>query len=1003
MEATYYPYRDDTGRVIGAVVVGRDITEQRQAQEAALEREAKLAALIENTADRVWAVDSQCRLIIGNSAFQERMVSLFGRRMERGELIFSDQLSPQLSERWRGLYARALGGEQFSIETPTQLQPQRCFLEIRFNPIRNEQSEITGVVVVSTDITERKVAADRLRQSEETLNQAQQIAKIGSFVWDLGDDSLTWSSHMYALAGLDPDRFSGKLRDMIAQMIHPADKERAGSEIASMVEQRRTWPMEFRLVRPDGRIVWLRSEARFELDAEGVPVRSIGIHHNITESKRVRALLEVRLLLSEYAVLHRLHELLQKILDEAEVATESQIGFFHFVEADQKTLSLQTWSTNTLKHMCNAEGAGLHYSIDQAGVWVECFRARQPLILNNYAAAPNRKDLPQGHAHVTRMMSVPVIRHGTIVAILGVGNKVTDYDQADLDILSQLADAVWEIVQAKRAEEVLRKSEQQYRVLTETMQDVVWVLDTETMHFTYVSPSVEELLGYSPAELKELPFHVNLTEARAKGSGSVVKERIAETLAGPEYQGRFYVDEVEQPHKNGSTVWTEMVSSYHFNPETGHPEIRGVTRDIRERRRFEQELCRARDELEQRVEERTADLSQTNADLERALRAKDEFLATMSHELRTPLNTMLMLAEILREEMRGPLNERQADAIKTIDQSGHHLLDLINDILTLSELDTATLTSQPGLVEMNAICEDALKLVRGGTVEKNLDLTFQRSREAVELQADPLRLKQILVNLLSNAIKFTPDGGQVRLEVMADAPNDAVHLIVQDNGIGIPKEFVDKVFQPFFQVDSSLSRHYEGAGLGLALVHRLVDLHGGSVALESEGVPGKGSRFTVSLPWRAGNSATATNRPVKSLIESSAPCGGRQKASSTILLADDNEIALLTISDYLQELGYRVVEATNGIEAIDLAMEVQPDLILMDIQMPVCDGLTATQILRTEPRCTETPIIALTALVMPGDRERCLAAGATDYVAKPVSLKTLAQLLEHFLNIPKAH
>ena len=564
----------------------------------------------------------------------------------------------------------------------SQFQPGLRYLEIRFSPIRDDSDRITGVAVVSTDITERKLASDRVRQSEEILNCAQQIAGIGSFVWDLVDDSLTWSPHMYALAGLDPGKFSGNLRETLAQTIHPSDREHVEREIAAMIEQRRTWPMEFRLIRPDGGIVWLRSGARFEFDADGVPIRSIGIHRNITEKKQGQALLKVRLRVSEYAVLHRLHELLQKILDEAEAVTESQIGFFHFIEADQKTLSLQTWSTNTLKHMCNAEGAGLHYSIDQAGVWVECFRTKQPLILNDYAAAPNRKGLPQGHAQVTRMMSVPVIRHDTVVAILGVGNKAMDYDKADLDTLAQLADAVWEIVQAKRSEEVLRKSEQQYRMLTETMKDVVWVLDTETLHFRYVSPSVQDLLGYSPAEVMELPLSANMMAGVAERAEAVVQERIAETSAAPGHQRRFYVDEVEQPRKDGSTVWTEMVSSYHFNPETGHIEIRGATRDISERRCFEQELSRARDELEQRVKERTADLSRANAELAQALHARDEFLATMSHELRTPLNTMLMLAEILHEEVRGPLNAGQLDAVSSIDQNGHHLLDLINDMLS---------------------------------------------------------------------------------------------------------------------------------------------------------------------------------------------------------------------------------------------------------------------------------------------------------------------------------
>jgi CheY-like chemotaxis protein len=222
---------------------------------------------------------------------------------------------------------------------------------------------------------------------------------------------------------------------------------------------------------------------------------------------------------------------------------------------------------------------------------------------------------------------------------------------------------------------------------------------------------------------------------------------------------------------------------------------------------------------------------------------------------------------------------------------------------------------------------------------------------------------------------------------------------VIDNGIGIAEKELLRLFQPFTQVDSSLNRRYEGTGLGLALVQKLTDLHGGSVQVESDGIPGKGSRFTINLPCLSSQVKQADvvdfrspgkpplEQPEKTLVPPEASNRG------VILLAEDNMPNVLTISEYLESYGYEIIVAHDGLEAIAKAEQVNPDLILMDIQMPAMDGLEATRRLRSNPRFASTPIIALTALAMPGDRERCLEAGATEYMSKPVSLKGLVNTI----------
>ncbi|NTV62325.1 MAG: response regulator, partial [Oscillochloris sp.] len=392
-------------------------------------------------------------------------------------------------------------------------------------------------------------------------------------------------------------------------------------------------------------------------------------------------------------------------------------------------------------------------------------------------------------------------------------------------------------------------------------------------------------------------------------------------------------------------------------------------------------------------------LRQANAELAHAARAKDEFLANMSHELRTPLNAILGLSEALLEQVRGPLSPRQQESLRNIEASGQHLLALINDILDLSKVEAGRLELQIEPVMVAEVCHASMLFIKEQSSRKLLQLAFRLNNQLAEITADPRRLKQMLVNLLSNAVKFTPAGGQVDLEVDADEAAGTIRFMVRDSGIGIAPHDLAWLFQPFKQLDSSLSRQHEGTGLGLALVRRLAELHGGSVAVES--ALGKGSCFTISLPYEQPLAAATEPDPLylhanmeRQTPKKPAEAFADASSSVRILLVEDNEVNIVAISDYLQARGYELVIARNGQEALRRAGEQSIDLILMDIQMPEMDGLEATRRLRDIPAYAAVPIIALTALAMPGDRERCLAAGANEYLTKPVSLRGLADLIE---------
>ncbi len=393
-------------------------------------------------------------------------------------------------------------------------------------------------------------------------------------------------------------------------------------------------------------------------------------------------------------------------------------------------------------------------------------------------------------------------------------------------------------------------------------------------------------------------------------------------------------------------------------------------------------------------------LLQTNQELQRATQLKDEFLANMSHELRTPLNAILGMVEGLAEEIFGEINQRQHQALSTIETSANHLLLLINDILDLAKIESGQIELDYAFVPPSALSHASLQFIQPQALKKQINLITQIAPQLPPVWADERRLRQVLINLLANAVKFTPEGGQISLTVWDRQPPDSpaglsyLCFAIQDTGIGIAPEHIPKLFQPFVQLDSSLNRQYMGTGLGLALSKQIAELHGGRVGLTSE--VDRGSCFTVEIPYIAPEQAA---HPGKSALRPAALSPAIPLVAPVILIAEDNESNILTLSSYLKAKGYQLRVAKNGWEAVQLTQAELPDLILMDIQMPEMDGLEAMRQIRHNLHLENIPIIAMTALTMDGDCERCFRAGATDYISKPVKLKALVNLIQTHLAV----
>jgi PAS domain S-box-containing protein len=518
----------------------------------------------------------------------------------------------------------------------------------------------------------------------------------------------------------------------------------------------------------------------------------------------------------------------------------------------------------------------------------------------------------------------------------------------------------------KQAEAALKKSEMTNRAIIEAMPDLLIQMDLQGRYISMLAGSSVRV-HRSSTKTDTIEIHDILPADLAAQRLHYANQAIA-TSSLQVYE-QIFIFEDEQRYEE---VRIAPLNDF---------EVLVIIRDITDAKQAEVERLH-------------------NAELLRSNRLKDEFLANMSHELRTPLNSILGMTEALLEQVFGNVNERQIKALQTIERGGSHLLELITDILDIAKIESGQMELDCKPTAIESLCQSSLTFVRQQAIAKRIRIKTQFPTNLPDLLVDELRIRQVLINLLNNAVKFTMEEGQITLAVAFISQSDDLldmnnylQIAITDTGIGISAENINKLFQPFIQIDSALNRKYQGTGLGLALVKQIVELHGGTVRLKSE--VGVGSCFTVALPYVDHvTAAPALNTQAEPTSEPS-PLDRDKKFS--ILIAEDNAANVATISSYLEAHGYRLLFAKNGLEAIAVAQKELPDLILMDMQMPIMGGLESINQIRQIPSLVNLPIIALTALAMTSDRDRCLAAGANEYMPKPVKLRALAQMIQRLL------
>jgi PAS domain S-box-containing protein len=821
--------------------------------------------------------------------------------------------------------------------------------------------------------------AAHLRQTLETVHRERDLIEriaetspVGITVVNREGQVTFANSQSEKVLGLSKDTITQRTYNAPAWRITDCDGGPFADEELPfrrvMSTRRPVYDVQHAIVWPNGRRVLLSINAAALLDESGEITNVVCTIEDITERKRNIAVNAARLHLLQFAATHSLDELLEETLNEAEKLTDSLIGFYHFVEDDQKFLTLQNWSAKTKAEFCTAEGKGMHYPLAEAGVWVDCVYQGKPVIHNDYASLPHRKGMPQGHAEVIRELVVPVFRGNRIKAILGVGNKSTDYTEKDVEATSLLADFAWEIAERKRAEEKMLRSEQRLRLHAE--QSPLGFLEWDD-NFRAIewNAACERIFGYTREEAigrhaKDLIMPIEVHE---------LVDGIYHSLMS-QTGGQHSIN--ENITKDGRTIICEWFNTTLINKDGKAVGVASVCRDITEQKRMEAELARYREHLEEQVKERTSeleiarnkaqqyldiagvilvaidknrkvtlinqkgcdvlgstsreiigkdwfetfvpensrqdviqgfrrlmagelepveyfenpvltqggqeklvawhnvllkdnkgnisgtlssgeditekkcaeeqimklnqDLRNRAAALETANKELEAFAYSVSHDLRAPLRHIDGFIQLLQKKAGTALDEQSRHYMGAISDSANKMGMLIDELLSFSRMGRHSFSFQQ--VALETVVREVIRELEPDAAGRNIEW---RIGAIPTVRGDASMLQMVLVNLISNALKFTRPRQQAQIEIgsVPGQPSEVV-IYVRDNGVGFDMAYADKLFGVFQRLHHS--DEFEGTGIGLALVRRIIARHGGRTW--AEGKDNRGATFYFALP-----------------------------------------------------------------------------------------------------------------------------------------------------------
>lgn len=764
-------------------------------------------------------------------------------------------------------------------------------------------------------IIERKTAEELLIKNEKQLNDAQQLAKIGSWEFNLITFDLTWSIEHYRIFELEetpPD----KLYDAYRNKIHPDDIKMLDTVVNNAIELGEGFNYEHRVICNNGTIKYVIGIGRTIKDEQGKPIELRGTIQDITQKKQDEDTL-------------RQSELRYRTLAEASedmvciISPEGTIDYLNDFAAKQFGHPSAALIGKKIEDLFPST-----YSDQKWESIQEVFKSGKSV----YIESPTSME---GHLKWlgTNLVAIRDTNRN-ITSVLGVARDITE---------------------RINAENILKENEKFITNIIENIPIAIFAKDSEEFRYIRINKAAEELIGISRNELINKNDYDFFTKSEADFFTSKDREALNSN------QIIDIPEEIIQTRFLGKRI--VHVQKISISDSNGKPKyILGIAQDITEKKRSEQELIIAKNIAEELAG------------------AKDRFLSNMSHEIRTPLNGIIGFTNVLLQSDLPLKQKKQIEIIKT---SGNILMALINDILDLAKINEGKMELEESVFNLSELINDILISFELRIDEKELKMFSEYDKNIPDiLIGDPIRISQILINLINNSKKFTNNGGQINVNVNLleeDHEKAIIEFSITDTGIGIPKEKLKTIFEPFVQADNDTYHNYEGTGLGLSIVRRLVDLMNGSISINSE--VNKGSTISFTIPIKKTTAIGVSTKKDVPLSADDLTKIGHLK----VLIADDNEINQLLAQTILLKFGFEVDSAENGKIAIELINKNHYDIILMDLKMPEMGGFEATRYIRTQmdPPKSTIPIIAITADVTKADLDIFKEAGINDFILKP--------------------
>lgn len=794
-------------------------------------------------------------------------------------------------------------------------------------------------------------ATKDIASTEERLNHFESLASIGTWQTDGNGIDIYWSDEFYRLHGLKPQSIkpSAELR---LSMVHADDRPALIRELKKSYQTGKPYALEKRLLLLDGRIKWVLSKGEVKKEPKARP-GMLGVMIDITAQK----LAEIERAKLENSMHIMKSQMLQKSLNDFQMALSNS---FIVSRADKAgVITYVNESFVKISGYNHDELIGQDHRIINSGLhpksfWVEMWKT---IASGQIWRADVRNKAKDGSYYWVDTFVMPFLDDkGKIHEFISIRNDITQRKTQEESIV-QLNKSLMDFQQALTDSSIVSRADKAGTI-------------------TFVNENFVRISGYSQEELIGQNHRIVNSGFHPKSYWNEMWKTIA--------KGEIWRGDVKNKAKDGNFYWVDTFVMPFLDDKGKVKEYLSVRNDITSRKKSEKELRISREKAE------------------KANQAKSEFLANMSHEIRTPLNGVIGFTELLTKTT---LDGIQNQYVTLINQSANNLLDIVNNILDFSKVEAGKIEINPEPVDLDALCKQVVGMVGPLALQKNIRLLYSyQSALPRSVITDSVRLKQILVNLLGNAVKFT-EQGEIELKVEPSikaleslAQNNekrcAFTFSVSDTGIGIREENYDKIFNSFSQEDISVTKKYGGTGLGLSISNKLLKLMDSKLKLHSQ--LGKGTVFYFDLVLDSSSSQLIDEKSEQDRTQllSRKSLGDKFQNmvidNFKILIAEDNLINMSLVKAIIGNISPNatLVEAGNGQQAVELFIKEKPDIIFMDVQMPEMNGYSATeQIRRIEASQTNknpTPIIALTADAVQGEREKCMEAGMNDFITKPI-------------------